>query len=104
MQKDMTSMSASLLCSLGCPFSRVCQVPGYLCFLLLLQYPVVGGNQKNHDLLMVMVCIITGAHISLGVTVDILSTSTHASLNTSLSHPGYSIPKISSTDFQLDPC
>lgn len=36
------------------------------------------------------------------VTVDILSISTHAFLNTSLSHLGHSIPRISSTDFQLE--
>lgn len=104
--KNVTSMSASLLCSvyLTCPFFRVCQIPGYLCFLLLLQYPVVGGNRKNRALLMIMVCTLTGAHSSLGVTVDILSTNTNACLNTSFSHAGHSIPKISSTDFQLEPC
>lgn len=96
---------ASLLrsVSLLCPFSRVCQVPGYLCFLLLLQYPVMGHNWKNYLLLMVTVCTITGAHAAAWVTVDILSISTHVCLNTSFSLPDHCIPRLLSIDFQLEP-
>lgn len=106
MQQNVTFMFASLLClvCLTCPFSRVCQIPGYLCFLLLLQYPGVGGIRKNRNLFMVMVFTITGAHTSLGVAVGTLSTSAHACLNTSLPNPGHPVPRISSADFQLDPC
>lgn len=67
LQPSVTSVFASPLCCFSCPFSRVCQVPGYLCLLLLLQCLVMERNWKNYLLLAVTVCTITRTHAARGL-------------------------------------
>lgn len=82
MQWNVTSVFASLLRLVSLAHFPG-QFPGYLCFLLLLQYSVMGRSWKNYLLLMVTVRTIARVHTAPWVTVDILSISTHVCLKTS---------------------